>query len=58
MYNGRPFKNQYIYELCEKFQLEHNFTTPYYPQGNDQAEVSNKTIIKILKKTVNDVGHD
>lgn len=33
-------------------------TTPYYPQGNDQAEASNKTILKILKKIVNDTGHD
>lgn len=31
---------------------------PYYPQGNGQAKASNKTIIKILKKTVNDAGHD
>jgi len=31
---------------------------PYYPQGNDQAEASNKTILKLFKKIVNDAGYD
>lgn len=56
--NGRPFKNQDVRELCERFHIQHYSSSPYYLQGNDQAEVSNKTIIKILKKTVNDVGRD
>jgi len=56
--NGRPFKNQDVKELCDKFHIQHRFSTPYYPQGNDQAEASNKTIMKILKKTVDDVGRD
>jgi len=34
------------------------FSTPYYPQSNGQAEASNKTILKILKKTVNEAGRD
>lgn len=57
-YNGRPFTNQDFHELCEKFHIQHHFTTPYYPQGNGQAKASNKTILKILKKIVNDMGHD
>lgn len=56
--NGRPFKNQDFQELCEKFHIQHRFSTPYYPQGNGQAEASNKTILKILKKIVNEVGRD
>lgn len=56
--NGRPLKNQDVQELCEKFKIQHRFSTPYYPQGNGQAEASNKTIMKILKKTVNDAGKD
>lgn len=31
---------------------------PSYPQGNGQAKASNKTILKILKNTVNDVDCD
>ena len=45
-------------ELCEQFHIQHHFSSPYYPQGNGQVEASNKTIVKILKKTVNDAGRD
>lgn len=56
--NGRPFKNQDVKELCEQFHIQHRFSTPYYPQGNGQAEASNKTTLKILKKTVNEARKD
>jgi transposase InsO family protein len=56
--NGRPFKNQDVQEFCNKFHIQHQFSTPYYPQGNSQAKASNKTILKILKKIINDVGCD
>lgn len=56
--NGQPYKNQDVQELCEKFKIQHKFSTPYYPQGNGKAKASNKTILKILKKTINDVGRD
>ncbi|GLJ16331.1 hypothetical protein SUGI_0276020 [Cryptomeria japonica] len=56
--NGRPFKNQDVHELCDRFHISHHFSTPYYPQGNGQAEASNKRILKILKKTVDDAGHN
>lgn len=55
--NGRPFKNQDVCDLCERFHIQHHFLSLYYSQGNSQAEASNKTIVKILKKTVNDTGH-
>lgn len=54
--NGTPFKNEDVWELCNQFHIQHHFFTPYYPQ-NGQVEASNKTIIKILKKTIND-GRD
>jgi transposase InsO family protein len=56
--NGTPFKKQDVRELCKKFHIQHRFSTPYYPQRNGQAEATNKTILKILKKTVNKVGCD
>jgi transposase InsO family protein len=56
--NGRPFKNQDVDELCEQFHIQNRFSTPYYPQGNGQAKASNKTILKILKKIMNDAGRD
>lgn len=56
--NGRPFKNQDVRELCDRFHNSHRFSTPYYPQGNGQTEASNKMILKILKKTIDDVGRN
>ena len=56
--NGTPFKNQEVATLCRKFGITHNFSTRYYPQGNGQAEATNKTLLKILKKTVDAVGRN
>lgn len=56
--NGRPFKNRDVQDLCEKFKIHHRFSTPFYPQGNGQVEASKKTILKILKRIVNDAGKD
>lgn len=56
--NKTPFKNQDVCDLCSNFSTQHGFSMPYYPQGNNQVEASNKTILKILKKTINDVGLD
>lgn len=56
--NGTPFKNQDAQELREKFYIKHQFSTPYYPQGNGQAKATSKTILKILKKMVNEASRD
>ena len=37
--------------MCDRFGIQLHHSLPYYPQGNEQAEVTNKTLIKILKKT-------
>jgi len=39
-------------EFCAKYHIERKLSTPYYPQGNVQAEASNKVIKSILSKTV------
>jgi len=56
--NGRPFKNQDVHALWTQYNIQHHFSTPYYPQSNSQAMASNKTVLKILKKIVNEVGRD
>eukprot|EP01018_Ginkgo_biloba_P006973 Gb_21718 [translate_table: standard] len=58
MDNGKYFKNKEVRALCDKFHIKHKWSTPYYPQGNGQAEASNKTLIKIIKKIVNDKGQN
>ena len=55
--NGKQFNNQEMKKLCENFHIIRHSSTIYYPQGNGQARASSKTIVKILKKTMNDSGH-
>ncbi|XP_024015836.1 uncharacterized protein LOC112089095 [Eutrema salsugineum] len=37
-------------EWCAKFKIRLSFSTPRYPQGNGQAEATNKTILDGIKK--------
>ena len=37
--------------MCDMYEIQLHHSSPYYPQGNGQAEATNKTLIKILKKT-------
>ena len=48
--NGMPFVNSDVRKMLEFYQVKHHRTSPYYPQGNGQAEVTNKTLIKIISK--------
>ena len=50
--NGTCFKNHHVKALCNRYQIQHSFSTPYYPQGNGQPKATNKTIISILNKIV------
>ena len=38
-------------KMLEFYQVKHHRSSPYYPQGSGQAEVTNKTLIKIISKT-------
>ena len=37
--------------MCDRYGIQLHHFSPYYPQGNRQTETTNKTLIKILKKT-------
>ena len=58
MDNDLHFKNQIVDKLCEKFHIIHCSSLIYYPQGNGQSEATNKNIINILKRIINDTGRD
>jgi len=32
--NGMYFKNQHVRALCNGYNIQHSFSTSYYPQGN------------------------
>ena len=52
--NGPIFISEEFNRLCKKFGITLHHSSPYYPQGNGQAEATNKTSVKIIKKTVED----
>ena len=39
--------------MCYKFGIQLHHSSPYYPQGNGQAEATNQTLIRIIKRTCN-----
>ncbi|CAN6583836.1 unnamed protein product [Malus baccata var. baccata] len=49
---GSHFCNRTIGALLKKYHVTHKVSTPYHPQTNGQAEVSNRDIKQILEKTV------
>ncbi|GLU21503.1 hypothetical protein SLE2022_376370 [Rubroshorea leprosula] len=52
--NGTPFVNQHVQRLLDTYKIKHQKSTPYYPQGNSQAEATNKSFLRILRKMVHE----
>ena len=48
--NGSQFISNNFRKFCKNWNIELSFSTPRYPQGNGQAEATNKTIVQNLKK--------
>ncbi|CAN6544178.1 unnamed protein product [Malus baccata var. baccata] len=55
---GSHFCNWTIEALLRKYSVTHKVSTPYHPQTNGQAEVSNREIKQILEKTVGPTRKD
>ncbi|KAL6199800.1 hypothetical protein ACLB2K_029582 [Fragaria x ananassa] len=53
-HNGTPFVNQEVSTTLKGYGIKNRRLTPYYPQGNGQAEATNKTLIRILSKMVHE----
>eukprot|EP00253_Pinus_taeda_P021818 PITA_21818 len=50
--HGKHFCNHMMTELTTQLGLQHDSSTPYYPQANGQVEVVNKVLVTRLKCTV------
>ncbi|KAI5337877.1 hypothetical protein L3X38_017148 [Prunus dulcis] len=50
--NGTPFVNKQVSSTLSGYGIKHRRSTPFYPQGNSQAEATNKIILRILSKMV------
>ena len=56
--NGTHFCNKVIDKVLQKYGVRHRTSLAYHPQSNGQAEVSNREIKYMLKKTVNSSRKD
>jgi hypothetical protein len=52
--NVASFKVEPLIKFCEKYGISLVHSTPYYPQGNGLAESSNKSLVNIIKKLLED----
>ena len=55
---GSHFENKVFEKLMNRYGIKHIISFDYHPQTNKQAEISNKEIKKILKKTVSSSRRD
>ena len=52
--NGRQFDSQSFREFCSNLGIKNQFSSPGHPQVNGQTEVTNRTVLKIIKTKLND----
>jgi len=50
--NATAFKSKKMISFCQKYHITLGHSTAYYPQGNGLAESSNKSLINIIKKVL------
>ena len=48
--NGPQFDSFAFKDFCAELHINNLYSTPRYPQGNGQAEATNKTLLSELKK--------
>ena len=52
--NATTFSSVKMIQFFQKYHIRLHHSTPYYPQGNGLAESSNKSLVKVIKKTLVD----
>ena len=52
--NGLQFNGKTFRRYCCDLGITNRYSTPAYPQGNEQAEIVNKLIVSGLKKRLDD----
>jgi transposase InsO family protein len=58
--NAAAFKDKHLVKLCEELGIQLVHFASYYPQRNGLADSSNKSLVKIIKKLLeqNTIGWD
>jgi transposase InsO family protein len=54
MDQGTSFVSKEVHDFSELYKIKLPNSSPYYAQANGQAESSNKTLIKLIKKKIED----
>jgi len=52
--NAAAFKAKELVEMCDSMGIKLVHSTSYYPEGNCLAESSNKSLLRIIKKMLED----
>ncbi|PKU82912.1 hypothetical protein MA16_Dca006210 [Dendrobium catenatum] len=52
--NGPAFKSTKINQFVSKHSIDWRYSTIYYPRANGLAEAFNKTLVQLLKKTLDE----
>ena len=52
--NALAFKSNKMINFFHKYHISLNHSTAYYPQGNGLAESSKKSLVRIIKKLLED----
>eukprot|EP00253_Pinus_taeda_P035287 PITA_35287 len=52
--NAAAFKAKELVDMCDSMGIKLVHSTSYYPQGNGLAESSNKSLMRIIKKLLED----
>lgn len=50
--NAQDFKSRRLIRFFHQYHITLGHSTAYYPQGNGLAESSNKSIVRIIKKVL------
>ena len=46
--NGKQFDNGAFRNFCSKLGIQNHYSSPAHPQANEQVEVTNRTLLKII----------
>ena len=47
--NGKQFDNSAFKDFCSELSIKNHYSSPAHPQANGQVEVTNRTLLKIIK---------
>ena len=47
--NEKQFDNNAFREFCTELGIKNHYSSPAHPQANGQVEVTNRTLLKIIK---------